>query len=60
MGIYLKVGVLVSPLIVMEIDERTNRSEPEIGFSSAASNRIGHREVGEKGPLEMILEAINM
>ena len=39
--------------------------EPGIGFklltfSSGASNQIGHREVGEKGPLEVILEAINM
>ena len=50
MGIYLKVGVLVSPLIVMEIEERTNGCEPEIGFNSDVSNPIGHREVGEKGP----------
>ena len=33
----MKVGVLVSPLIVMEI-----------GFNSDVSNLIGHREVGEK------------
>ena len=37
-----------------------NGCESGIGFSSAASNRIRHREVGEKEPLEVILEAINM
>ena len=43
-----------------EWGEIMNGCKQGIGFSSGVSNRIGHREVGEKGPLEVILEAINM